>query len=214
MSSLLRPKTAASSSRSPVGVWQLTVSVSRPVLPSSMASVARGSMGQGATRWLTKSSLTTCAALRKAAAVAVASPWRISQARLPLAAGHTSGAFARKRGAGIRHRRQRLVADVDRLDRVARLAHARRDHRRDGFTDVPHRVDRERVPRRGRRRRAVGAAEIADSGSGCTPARTRSCPVSTATTPGIAAAAPCRPRRCARARAASAGTRHGAGPAR
>ena len=75
------------------------------------------------------------------------------------------GPYARrvraKRGAGIRHRGQPLVTDIDRLDRVARLAHARRDHRRDGFTDVPRRVDREGVPWRGRRGRAVGAAEIA-----------------------------------------------------
>ena len=81
-----------SSSRRPVGVWQLTRSVMRPVAASHDASVARGSIGDGASRWFTRSSVTTCAADAIACAVASALPCRFSHAMLPVAAGHTSGA--------------------------------------------------------------------------------------------------------------------------
>ena len=60
----------------------------------------------------------------------------------------------------IHDHRQRLVADLDRLDGILRLGRTGGDHRGDRFADVPHNVDGERMSRRCRRRRAVGTAEI------------------------------------------------------
>ena len=45
----------------------------------------------------------------------------------------------------VEHDRQRLVVDLDGLQRVRRPVAARRDHDRDGVTDVAHRVTRHRV---------------------------------------------------------------------
>ena len=60
----------------------------------------------------------------------------------------------------IHDHRQRLVADLDRLDGILRLRRTGGDHRGDRFADVPHNVDGERMSRRCRCRRAVGTAEI------------------------------------------------------
>ncbi len=147
-------------SRSPVGVWLLARSVMRPLAASKLASNARGSMGQGASRWLTRSSATTCAACAKAFAVAATSPWRISAATLPVA----SGPHLRRAGRGgrrrIDHARQRVVAHVDRLQRVPGLLARVRHDRRHGLADEAHGIDCERMPRRRRRRRATGPPEV------------------------------------------------------
>ncbi len=66
----------------------------------------------------------------------------------------------RHRSGGVDHRRQRIVAHVDRLDRIARLLCALRDHRGNGFADKAHGTDRQRMSRRRRRRRSVGALEV------------------------------------------------------
>ena len=55
-------------SRTPVGIWLLmrtVIVVVRPGTLSIVASSPRGSIGTGARRWLTRSSATTCAALRE-----------------------------------------------------------------------------------------------------------------------------------------------------
>ncbi len=66
----------------------------------------------------------------------------------------------RDRGAGVDHARQRVVAHVDGFHRVARRVARLGDDRRHGFADEAHGVDGERMARRRRRRRAVGAPEV------------------------------------------------------
>ena len=74
-----QPKASLHSvSRTPLGIWLLMRSVTRPF--SKLPSTLRGSSEVGARRWFTRSSATTCAAWAKAAVQASALPWRISAA--------------------------------------------------------------------------------------------------------------------------------------
>jgi hypothetical protein len=59
-----------------VGIWLDRRTVRRP--SAHDASTLRGSIGLGATRWLTISSVMRCAAPSNAVFTAAASPWRIS----------------------------------------------------------------------------------------------------------------------------------------
>ena len=150
----------ARSSRSPVGVWQLVRIVVRPVAASYAASVVRGSTGAGITRWLTRSRPTTCFARANAAATAFASPWRATQATLPVALGPDLRGAGRDRVVEGGDGGPRLVADVDRLGGVARGVERGRDDRGHRFADVADDVGRERALRRRGRRLAVGALEV------------------------------------------------------
>ena len=78
----------------------------------------------------------------------------------PVACAHTCGAPAADGRAGIDDARQRVVTHVDGFQRVPRLLARIRDDRGDGLAHEAHGVDRERMARRRRRRRAVGTAEI------------------------------------------------------
>ncbi len=80
--------------RTPLGIWLLMRSVSRPSVASTKARMDRGSSVMAARRWLVMSSDTTWAALSKACAAAAALPWRISAAMLSGASAHTTGAPA------------------------------------------------------------------------------------------------------------------------
>jgi hypothetical protein len=75
-----------------VGIWLLILTVSRPLAASNDATMLRGSIATGATRWLTMSSAIFTDARANAASVAVASPWRISAATLSGASGASAGA--------------------------------------------------------------------------------------------------------------------------
>ncbi len=122
--------------------------------------MARGSIGLGASRWLTRSSVTTCAASREGGLgrCGVAVPrFRRDVARRGRPHQRRTGS----RGVGgVHDARQRLVADVDGFHGVARLRDRLRDHRGHCLADEADGADRERVPRRGRGRRAVGAPEV------------------------------------------------------
>ena len=61
-------------SRVEPGVCDWTCRISRPDFLSISAMVERGSIAEGTSRWLVRSSETTCAALAKAASTAAASP--------------------------------------------------------------------------------------------------------------------------------------------
>ena len=159
--SLGMPSTsAASSSRRPVGVWQLVRSVMRLVCGSKLARVTRGSIGDGARRWFRMSRLTTCAARANAASAAAALPCCATHAMLPVAAGHTSGAPGAIASAMSATIGNGFVAHVDRIERIARLFARFRDDRRDGLADEADGVHRQRMLRRRRRRRAVGPLEV------------------------------------------------------
>ena len=94
--SLTRPGSAAAMpSRTAVGIWLDSVTVSRPLAESGSASTTRGSIEAGARRWLTMSSDTTCAARWNAASAAAASPCFISEAMLSGACSHSTGAPGR-----------------------------------------------------------------------------------------------------------------------
>ncbi len=156
------PSTAsASSSRSPVGVWQLTRSVSRPLAASTLASVARGSIGEGIRRWLTRSRHHVRG---RRAREGVGDLRGMAVAHLARDVPGRVGPHERRaRGDGrarVRHRRQRFVANVDRLGRVACLVHRLRDDRRHRLADVAHGAHRERVVRRCRGRRAIRTLEV------------------------------------------------------
>ena len=115
----------------------------------------------GATRWLTRSSVTHVRGRgdrqRRRFRVAVL---RRRTRRCRSASGHTSGASFAMASASVDHHRQRLVAHVERFRRVARLVAGLGDHRRDRLADEAHRVDREGVLRRRRRGRTVRALEV------------------------------------------------------
>ena len=85
-------RSCATVSRAPEGICVLIRSVRRSLASSYVASTARGSIADGASRWFTRSSDTTCAAARNAASAAPASPCRFAAARLPGASSKPSGA--------------------------------------------------------------------------------------------------------------------------
>ncbi len=75
-----------------VGIWLLIRTVSRPLAASNRATMLRGSIATGETRWLTRSSSMRTAADANNAAAFSASPWLISAAMLSAASGVTAGA--------------------------------------------------------------------------------------------------------------------------
>ncbi len=89
----LMPGSASTSElRTPVGIWLLNRTVRRDVAASKSASTVRGSIGAGARRWFSTSTVTVWAARWNACAAAAASPCRASAAMLSGAASHSTGA--------------------------------------------------------------------------------------------------------------------------
>ena len=89
----------------------------------SRRSALRGSIEFTTTRLLTSSSVVTCAALAKAASVALASPSVVVPVEHEVAGNviEQLRRTGRERVRGIGDRRQHLVVDLDRLGGVARL---------------------------------------------------------------------------------------------
>ena len=102
--------------------------------------------------------MTTCAAAANAASAASALPWRVSAGDVAGRAGHTSGAPGAIASASVDDHRQRLVVDVDRLRRIARLLARFGDDRGDRFADEANGADGQRMLRRRGGRRAVARA--------------------------------------------------------
>ena len=88
----------------------------------------------------------------------------------------------------VDHVRQFLVLHPHRFGGVARLLQGFGHHQRHGFADEAHSSTRQHVPRRRVAGVEPSARMKAAVGSGLTPAATSSAPVTTFTTPGMAAA--------------------------
>jgi hypothetical protein len=86
------------------------------------------------------------------------------------------------------HRRQLFIVDEDRVGGGARGLACLGDDQRHGLADEAHTVVRQRAQRCRRGGAAVRAREPAGPGIALTPAATRSAPVYTASTPGMARA--------------------------
>ena len=117
----------------------------------------RGSIELTTTRLLTSSSVTTRAALAKAASVALASPMSLSQSKTMLpgmwskscgAPGAIASLASVTAGSGV-------VVDLDRFGGIARGGQRLGDDQRDRLADVPHLAERQHGTRRVVPRRAV-----------------------------------------------------------
>ena len=85
--------------RTPVGIWLESRIVRRPPSPR-YATVQRGSIGLGATRWFSMSIETTCAAARKPSSVFAALPCFMKAVTLSGAPGQSAGAPGRIAASG------------------------------------------------------------------------------------------------------------------
>ena len=133
------PVTSDMMKRTMCGFCVVFHSVSSPVAGENCATAPRGSIAVGISRcWMIRSRTTTSALLN---AASMSPPATVQwNAWLPGASGCSCGAPGSVAALRIHDRRQRLVVDVDQVDRVVGLVRRLGDDDGDRVADVAHDV--------------------------------------------------------------------------